>query len=64
VFVVRDGVARQRGVRPGMRTETHTQIQSGLQPGAEVVVGPDDTVQRRLSDGDAVELRSSAHLRE
>jgi len=42
-------------VRPGMRTETHTQIHSGLQPGAEVVVGPDDTVQRRLSDGDVVE---------
>ena len=64
VFVVRDGVARRRGVRPGMRTETHTQIHSGLQPGAEVVVGPDDTVQRGLSDRDAVAVRSSAHLRE
>lgn len=59
VFVVQDGVARRRVVEAGLRTETHTEIRSGLQPGAEVVVGPNDTVQRRLSDGDAVEGRGA-----
>jgi len=60
VFAVQDGVARRQPVETGLRTEARTAIRSGLRPGDEVVTGPVDVVQRRLSDGDAIAVHNTS----
>jgi HlyD family secretion protein len=62
VFTVQNGVARRQPVETGLRTEARTAIRSGLRPGDEVVTGPADVVQRRLSDGDAITARNMSTL--
>jgi HlyD family secretion protein len=62
VFTARNGVARRQPVETGLRTEARTAIRSGLRPGAEVVTGPADVVQRRLSDGDAIAVHNTSTL--
>lgn len=54
VFIVRNGTAERTYVEVGIRTEKYVQIQSGIQPSDEVIVGPEDAVQQRLTDGTAV----------
>lgn len=56
VFVVDDGVARQRVVQTGISDNRFIQIQSGLQAGEEVVTGSYRILSRELNDGDAVEV--------
>lgn len=54
VFVVADGVARERRVRTGRSFEGRIEIDAGLEAGAQVVLEPGDLV-----DGRAVSVRSS-----
>lgn len=57
VYVLRDGVAEEREVRPGMRTPTAVQILEGLRPGDEIITSgvlllrPGMKVQTRAPDG-------------
>ena len=53
VFVVEDGVARLRAVEIGRRAGLATQVTSGLEAGAQVIVSPSD----RVADGVAVVSR-------
>jgi HlyD family secretion protein len=62
VFTARNGVVRRQPVETGLRTEARTAIRSGLRPGDEVVTGPADVVQRRLSDGDAITPHNTSTL--
>jgi HlyD family secretion protein len=58
VFAIEDGKARQKSVTTGLSDETHVEITSGLEAGAEVVTGP-YRVLKDLDDGDAVQIRSA-----
>jgi len=53
VFVVEEGVARQRPVETGISDETRVEITAGLEVGVPVVTGPYRQL-RDLEDGDAV----------
>ncbi|MGE0711789.1 MAG: efflux RND transporter periplasmic adaptor subunit [Planctomycetota bacterium] len=53
VFVLQDGKARLRVVRRGLADEDEAQVTAGLEPDAEVVVGPFRTLDK-LEDGEAV----------
>jgi HlyD family secretion protein len=53
VFVVEDGVARQRTVRLGQRNDVEAQILEGVAAGQTLVLHPPDT----LSDGTNVTVR-------
>jgi HlyD family secretion protein len=55
VFVVEEGEARQRPVETGLSDETHVEIVSGIEAGAEVISGPYRTL-RDLDHGDAVRV--------
>lgn len=56
VFVVDDGVAKQRVVQTGISDNQFIQIQNGLQEGEEVVTGSYRVLSRELNDGDQVEV--------
>jgi HlyD family secretion protein len=58
LFVVEDGKARQRPVTTGISDETHVEILSGVEPGAQVVTGP-YRILRDLEHGDAVRVSAS-----
>lgn len=55
VFVVEEGEARQHPVETGLSDETHVEIVSGIEAGAEVIAGPYRTL-RDLDPGDAVRV--------
>ncbi len=56
VYVVADGIARQRAVELGVRISPRIEIMSGVAPGETVVIGG----QHRLSDGARVALAGGA----
>jgi len=59
VFVVKpDITVEQRKVKTGISSDTHFQVESGLEEGDEIVVGSYKAVSRDLQDGDAVERSS------
>ena len=60
VFVIEDGVARERTVEPGIASETHVAIEDGLEEGERVVEGPYRTLARGLEDGDRVAVEEDA----
>ncbi len=51
VFVLSNGVVKKRVVEPGLSSETHVEITSGLKSGEVVVDGPYRTLARELEDG-------------
>lgn len=53
VFVIKEGIARLRRVKPGRRSGLMTEIAQGLSEGEPVIPHPDDA----LTDGTRVELR-------
>ena len=53
VFCVRDGLARFQQVSTGVRGEAWIALESGVEPGTEIVVGP-FRVLRHLKDGERV----------
>lgn len=53
VFVVEEGIAREREVKIGQRNQEEAEILNGLQPGATVVRFPNNELQ----DGTRVEVR-------
>jgi HlyD family secretion protein len=57
VFVVEDGIARQREVQTGISDNRYMQIQHGLSEGEEIVTGSYRVLSRELTDGDRVEIR-------
>lgn len=59
VFLVVDGKAERVEVETGISDNTHIQILSGLDAGAEVVIGPYRILSRQLEAGDQVEIRGS-----
>ena len=59
VFVVEEGVARERRVTTGLSDLFETEIMTGLSPGDEIVVGP-PLALRSLSDGDPVVAGTAA----
>ena len=59
VFVVEEGVARERRVTTGLSDLFEAEILTGLSPGDEIVVGP-PLALRSLSDGDAVVTGAAA----
>ena len=59
VFVVEEGVARERRVTTGLSDLFETEILTGLSPGDEIVVGP-PLALRSLSDGDPVVTGTAA----
>ncbi len=56
VYVVEDGVARERAVEIGLREPGRVLIRAGLEPGALVV----EQGQDRISDGDRVQVTRGA----
>ncbi|HEX2164410.1 MAG TPA: efflux RND transporter periplasmic adaptor subunit [Thermoanaerobaculia bacterium] len=59
VFAIEEGEARQRPVETGISDETHVELVSGLDAGAEVIVGPYRTL-RDLDHGDPVHVEEDA----
>jgi HlyD family secretion protein len=55
VFVIEEGIARLRRVKPGRRGGLMTEIAQGLSEGEQVIPHPDDA----LTDGTRVELRQA-----
>ena len=55
VFVHRDGRAVRVAVDAGISDDAYQEIRGDLQPGDEVIVGP-DRILRNLEDGDAVSI--------
>jgi HlyD family secretion protein len=62
VFVVEDGVARQREVQTGISDNRFMQIQHGLNEGEEIVTGSYRVLSRELEDGDRIEVRNQQGL--
>jgi HlyD family secretion protein len=56
VFLVEDGKAVMRKVERGISDDTHTEILSGIEEGAEVVSGGYRAISRDLEDGQAVRV--------
>jgi HlyD family secretion protein len=56
VFLVEDGKAVMRKVERGISDDTHTEILSGVEEGAEVVSGGYRAISRDLEDGQAVRV--------
>ncbi|MEJ2382851.1 MAG: efflux RND transporter periplasmic adaptor subunit [Xanthomonadales bacterium] len=54
VFVVEDGTAVRRDVKPGISSDSDQEILEGLEEGDEVIAGPFRTL-RHLKEGDPVE---------
>ena len=59
VFVVEEGVAKERRVTTGLSDLFETEVLNGLSPGDEIVVGP-PLALRSLSDGDSVVAGTAA----
>lgn len=59
VFCVRDGIARFQKVVTGVRGEAWIALPEGIEPGAEIIVGP-FRVLRHLKDGERVKGRARA----
>lgn len=57
VFVLEDGTAQRKEIEIGISDDQYQEVSSGLEAGAQVIVGP-DRILRTLQDGDAVELAS------
>ena len=57
VFVVEDGKARCTPVRVGPSSLAETIISLGIEPGADVVIGPYKAIEG-LKDGDPVKIES------
>ena len=55
VFVVEEGIARQKRVEVGLSDATHAELLSGVEEGAMVVTGPQRTL-KDLEDGDEVRI--------
>lgn len=59
VFIVNDGVVRMQEVTTGISDNRYIQVQSGLQPGDEVVTGSYRILSTEISDGDRVEISNN-----
>jgi HlyD family secretion protein len=53
VFIVKDGIIAFAPIKLGISGDKYFEILSGLEPGAQVVTGPYNSV-RGLADGDPV----------
>lgn len=51
VFVLVDGVARQREIKIGIQDNDYIEIKSGIQKGEEIISGPYSAVSKTLKDG-------------
>jgi HlyD family secretion protein len=58
VFIVENGLAVRREVETGISDNTHIQILSGVEAGAEIVIGSYRTLSRDLEDGDKVNVNN------
>ena len=58
VFIMEEGKARQQPVETGLSDDTHVQILSGVEEGAQVVTGPYRTL-KNLDDGDSIQIRDA-----
>lgn len=58
IFVVEDGLAKQRTVKTGISSESNIQIISGVEEGEEVVSGSYRVLGKELDDGDEVKVKS------
>jgi HlyD family secretion protein len=54
VFVLVDGVAKQREVKTGIQDNDHIEIKSGINKGEEIISGPYSAVSKTLKDGSKV----------
>jgi HlyD family secretion protein len=55
VFVIRDGMAEFVPVKTGIAGDKYFEVLEGLEPGAQVITGPFNSV-RNLKDGDRVKI--------
>jgi len=58
VFVLNDGIAVKRTIKPGISDDSFQQILEGVEQGVSIITGPDKIV-RHLRDGDKVSLAKS-----
>ncbi|HKJ45080.1 MAG TPA: efflux RND transporter periplasmic adaptor subunit [Balneolales bacterium] len=58
VFKVVDGKAKMVEVKTGISDETHMQINSGVNPGDQIVIGSYRILSKELSDGDPVKVNN------
>jgi HlyD family secretion protein len=58
VFKVIDGKAKMVEVKTGISDETHMQINSGVNPGDQIVIGSYRILSKELSDGDPVKVNN------
>lgn len=58
VFVVEDGIARQREVEIGVSSDTHWEILKGLEKHEEVVSGSFRILSKQLQDGNEVKVNN------
>lgn len=56
VYVVKDGLAREREVTTGISDDNHIVVKSGLQDDEEVVIGPYTILTKTLKDSTAVSI--------
>lgn len=56
VYVVKDGLARERAITTGISDDNHIVVKSGLQDDEEVVIGPYTTLTKTLKDSTAVTI--------
>lgn len=56
VFVVKDGLARQREVKPGIQDSRYIEIIEGLSADEQIVSGPYSAISRKLKDSIEVEV--------
>lgn len=62
VFVNDNGVARRVPVETGISDNTHIQILSGIDAGAEVITGSYRILSRDLSDGDGIRIENRQQI--
>jgi len=59
VFTNEDGLARKTIIDVGISDDEFQEIVSGLEEGAEIIIGPDN-VLRHLKDGDSIEVEADS----
>ncbi len=56
VYVVKDGLARERAITTSISDDNYIVVKSGLQAGEQVVIGPYTTLTKTLTDSTAVTI--------
>ncbi len=58
VFVNQEGIAKRVEVETGISDNRYIQVMSGIDTGAEVIIGNYRVLSRELEDGDAISIRN------